>query len=414
MPGRDNKTGSISAYRYRMIIPLDIRAGLPSASALPRLSKCPASWRLSRQALRHGMGDNSNPASDSGHKIHRWLETFAAADWDAMTDDERETGTKCYVQAEEIIANWGGENVSAYPREHERRLWLFGDGRVTPTPALPDTPIFSGAPDVVVHAPYRACIVDFKTGRGDYEPARGNAQLLGLAVLVKGWTSARSIRVALIQPWVGPPSIADYDGAALDQAKAQLLELLVHIEQPDLVPTPGDWCKYCPAKTICPALTHELAMLSDPSLTSEETKEAIAESAGDLDARRLGDYLHTAKRVQWMIDALKDEAKRRIEACDPSAPIGWTLREGAKTREVNDPVRVFEILNARFEVTQAEMSAAVKVSLPDLETTISKRTGIPKTRVVMKIADACGPLITYGRKAPSLVEDKPKLVEAQS
>jgi hypothetical protein len=242
-------------------------------------------------------------------------------------------------------------------------------------------------------------------------PAKGNLQLAALAVLVAGWTGARSVRVALIQPLAGPPSVADYDGEELDKTRADLLRLLDHIEQPGLVPHPGDHCRFCPARIICPALTHELAMLSDPSLTPEETKEAIAESAGDLDAKRLGDYLHTAKRVQWMIDALKDEAKRRIEACDPSAPIGWSLREGAKTREVNDPVRVFEILNTTFEVSQAEMSAAVKVSLPDLESCISKRTGIPKTRVAMRVADACGPLITYGRKAPSLVEDKPKLIE---
>jgi hypothetical protein len=393
-----------------MTIP-DIRAGLPSASILGRLSNCPASWHLGWLATKQGIGSNhSSFAADSGHRIHKWLETSDEIDWQALTEDEQITARACAKHATTIIDEWNeGGN---YQRRHEHRLWLYDDGAVVPLRAL-GKPIFSGAADVIVinEDNSRACILDFKTGRGDYVPAKGNLQLAALAVLVAGWTGARSVRVALIQPLAGPPSVADYDGEELDKTRADLLRLLDHIEQPGLVPHPGDHCRFCPARIICPALTHELAMLSDPSLTPEETKEAIAESAGDLDAKRLGDYLHTAKRVQWMIDALKDEAKRRIEACDPSAPIGWSLREGAKTREVNDPVRVFEILNTTFEVSQAEMSAAVKVSLPDLESCISKRTGIPKTRVAMRVADACGPLITYGRKAPSLVEDKPKLIE---
>jgi hypothetical protein len=388
----------------------DPRAGLPSASALPRLSKCAASWRLAQQATRQGIGNNSSAASDSGHRIHRWLETSDEIDWAALTEDEQVTARACAKHATTIIDEWNdGGN---YQRRHEHRLWLYDDGAVVSLRSL-GKPIFSGAADVIVinEDNSRAAILDFKTGRGDYEPAKGNLQLAALAVLVAGWTGARSVRVALIQPLAGPPSVADYDGEELDKTRADLLRLLDHIEEPGLVPHPGDHCQFCAAKPICPALTHELAMLSDPSLTSEETKEAIAESAGDLDAKRLGDYLHTAKRVQWMIDALKDEAKRRIEACDPSAPIGWTLRPGAKTREVNDSLKAFEILNARFGLTQEEMAAACKVSLPTIETTVAKRTDIPKTRVSLRIADALGPLIVIGQKAPSLVEDKPKLIE---
>lgn len=389
-----------------MTIP-DIRAGLPSASILGRLSRCAASWHLGWVAAKRGVGNRASWASDSGSKIHRWLETKDDLDWNLLTDDEQDTARRCAHQAEQVIADWGHADP-ALPREHERRLWLYADGTVLPGHAdAAAPPIFSGAADVMVIGDGRAAVLDFKTGRSDYEPAPGNPQLLGLAVLLSSWLDIRHIRVALIQPWAGPPSIADYDGAALDEAKAQLLDLLTHIEQPGLTPVPGDWCHYCPAKPICPATRRELAMLSDPL----NTQEAIEEYVGDLDGPDLGRILTFAKRAEWTIRAARDEARRRLECADPGAPPGWALREGAKTREVNDALRAFEILNAHFDVTQAEMSAACKVSLPDLEASVSKRTGIPKARVQVKIADACGPLITYGRKAPSLVEDKPKLLE---
>jgi hypothetical protein len=216
----------------------DPRAGLPSASALPRLSKCGASWRLSQEAIRQGIVNRQSASSDSGHKIHRWLETQADADWQALTDDERETATKCYAQAEWVIADWGGE-VAGCLAEREKRLWLFADGRVASTAVLDADPVFSGAADLIVHGDRRALVIDFKSGRSEYEPAPGNQQLLGLSVLVAGWTGARNIRVALVQPLAGPPSIADYDGPALDQAKTQLLALLEYIKTPNLIPQPG-------------------------------------------------------------------------------------------------------------------------------------------------------------------------------
>jgi hypothetical protein len=389
-----------------MNAPPDPRAGLPSASMLGRLSHCAASWQLSRQAVRQGIGNHSNSASDSGHRIHKWLETHGAAEWGALSEDEKETASRCYEQAEQIIADWGAE-IDGCLAHREQRLWLFADGRVASTPSvLGEAPaLFSGCADLIVHGTEsRACIVDYKTGRGDYEPAAGNAQLLGLAVLVAGWAGARGIRVALVQPWAGPPSIADFDGAALDEAKAQLLELLAHIEQPGLTPTPGDWCHYCPARAgVCPVTTNELVMLANPLDTPEAIEEFIRE---EYDGPKLARILAIARRAKWTIAAAEAEAKRRIEAADPGAPPGWTLREGAKTREVTNLEETFALLavDPVINLTAEEMRGACSLSLPTLEQAISKRSLIPKPKVAMRIADVLGPLVSYGRKAPSLVE----------
>lgn len=171
-------------------------------------------------------------------------------------------------------------------------------------------------------------------------------------------------------------------------------------------------CQYCIAKLICPATTHELVMLADP-LNSPEAIEAFVE---DLDGPKLGRILSVAKRAEWTIAAARTEARRRIEACDPGSPPGWTLREGAKTREVTDLEETFARLavDPVINLTAEEMRGACSLSLPTLEQTVSKRSQIPKPKVATLIAEVLGPLVSYGRKAPSLVEQKPELEEAQS
>lgn len=387
---------------------LDPRAGLPSASSLPRLAKCGASWHLAKLATGQGIGNYATVSSDSGHRIHKWLETQGADKWDAMTDDEKETAARCYVQAEAVIAVWGGD-IDGCLAVRERRLWLYSGGAVAPWGRLGEEAIFSGCADLIVRgAEGRACIVDYKTGRSDYEPAPGNEQLLGLAVLVSGWTGARSIRVALVQPWAGPPSIADYDGAALDEAKAQLLDLLDHIEQPGLVPRPGDWCHFCPARGgICPATRNELAMLTDPTAS---TQESIAEAVKPLTADRLNNILHLAKRAEWTIEAAREEARRRIELNLPDAPPDFELREGAQTREVVNNEQFADLLGG--DLTRTEFFAHCKVSLPAIEATLAKKSRLPKRTVVIRLKNAAGTLISYGRKAASLVERKPALEAA--
>ena len=76
--------------------------------------------------------------------------------------------------------------------------------------------MITGQADVIARSGNRAIVIDYKTGRGETQPADSNAQLRGLAVLVALWYRSKgitldSVRVAIVAPWQGPPTVADFD-----------------------------------------------------------------------------------------------------------------------------------------------------------------------------------------------------------
>jgi len=73
----------------------DPRQGKPSASALPRLSKCAASWLLGKEARRQGIVEPENDDAASGTRIH---EALHLGDSTGLTADEAETFRRCTMQ----------------------------------------------------------------------------------------------------------------------------------------------------------------------------------------------------------------------------------------------------------------------------------------------------------------------------
>ncbi len=388
----------------------DPRMGLPSASALPRLSRCGASFLLAKEARRQGIAEQSNPDAESGTRIAL---AMATDDDGILSDAERDMVARMRRGREAVITQWLtdiGGNIGGVGESREARLWWNESGA---NQFRDDTAIFSGQADLVCvwippAGPGHACIIDEKSGRGEYVEAAGNAQLAGLAVLWSDFLGVRSARVAINQPWQGPPSVADFDGPALDEAKRQLLALLDHIQTPGLEPVPGDHCQYCAAKTICPALAAEVRVVATVSFAKERIGEALAL----LDGNGLSRLLDIGKRAEWTIAAARAEAKRRLAENSPDAPEGWILSNGAKTADVPNLQNAFGVLDAMLDVTADEMLAACKgLSLPNLAIAVGRRAGISQKQARERIENALGDLIERGQRAPSLVEAKPEAAE---
>ena len=88
----------------------DIRKGKPSASALPRLSKCNASWLLAKAAKEAGVEDKGNQWSHSGDRVHAWVETRSVDEWSVLSDDEQKTARKCENQIGNLVEDYFDEN----------------------------------------------------------------------------------------------------------------------------------------------------------------------------------------------------------------------------------------------------------------------------------------------------------------
>jgi len=191
----------------------DERERLPSASGMERLALCPGSFLLE---VERGEKTTSDDAA-LGNRIHDWLAWRNVQ----LAPEEQELADACDAQANQLMTEW--RCTGDAPKVEiirEQRLWARDADGLERT--------WSGKPDVVIIAEdpatgtRRALVVDYKTGRGDVTEAAGNMQLRALAVLVAEEFNVTEVRVAIVQPLAGRPTVCDYDDIALAVAKVEI------------------------------------------------------------------------------------------------------------------------------------------------------------------------------------------------
>lgn len=355
----------------------DPRHGVPSCSSFERLAACPRSFTLSI-----GQPDTRSADAESGTRIHKWLETQEAPEWEALNAAEQETAERCYEQREAIVRDWCAAGGGPVTVVRERRLGMTLLGNVVDvTPESKARFVFTGQADLtLVEDIGRALVIDYKTGRGDAPVAKDNPQLRGLAALVARRHKCTQVTVAIVQPWAGPPSVAVFDFSAIEKAVAWSVGLSKQaVEGEGLAPVAGDWCQYCAAKSVCPAIRE--AATSAPDALSVETlpadpdvaKSALVARAVELPADELARLLKGRRLVQWYLNAI--EAAARIRLGNGESIPGFALKETRGKRDLSDAQQAFGKL-APLGITAADMLAACTASLPRLETAVRKRSGI--------------------------------------
>lgn len=369
------------------------RFGVPSCSALDRLEKCPGSWSLSLEAERQGLVPPTGPEAESGNRIHRWLETGADEDWNALTLAEQDTAERCLRQRDEVVREWEMSlpDGAYFPLEYEfRERRFFFDGQESGEVAADTkaTPIVTGAPDVLIIGESlkdQTCILilDYKTGPGAVAHAVENAQLRGLAAIAARFSSRPvKIRVAIIQPLCGPPSVADYGAKELEAALAWLLRVVSastvrHID----FTKAGDHCQYCPARAICPTLRdtakeQPLALIQD-GLPPDNQQSAMIARALDLPGDDIAHALRQLRLLNIYAAAIKAAARMKLERGE--AVPGYELREVEGPRKIEDPSKAAAAVAPLLANAEGGSAAAIlraaKLSAKTLTDEIRKASG---------------------------------------
>ena len=233
----------------------DVRRGLPSASAMHRISKCPGSVALINRLRDEGkLYQLINHWMNSGTKIHQWLavrsqpnenEKLAEIEKE-MTPVELSSGRKCEALRQEIIAAWRDANkiVTAPNLFIEQRLW-YRQGIL---------PRFSAQADFIADNSYRALIINYKTGRLEADSAADNLQLrTEVVAFAHNWPGIREIEAAIVEPlvtWQNERVV--YSGDTLLEAENHILAIADAALWQSHERYPGQWCVNCPARANCP------------------------------------------------------------------------------------------------------------------------------------------------------------------
>jgi hypothetical protein len=354
----------------------DDRLGLPSASSMDRILACPGSF-----ALEARCPEDETEAS----KVGTWIHEALAGSKAQLVGTPRETYEKCIEITNKILeahSFWGADQYT------EIRLWFHADdGRA----------LFSGKPDRVYlqHRPLgignsRALIVDYKTLYGEHEEAPSNMQLRALAVLVARRYKVGSVIVALVQPNVSPQfTIAEYGPTDLAQSMDQILAG-IKAATPEARRTPGDHCKWCKAKTICPEAARQVEKFVD---------EVASLGVAKMTPKERGETLNKIKFIGTILDPVWDEIKAML-IVDPGSVDGWRVKEGNRRRVIEDARAAYG--KVAHLIGPQEFNEACSVSIGDLESVIKAHTGGTGAAVKALVNTLLGDLITIKQNAPSI------------
>jgi hypothetical protein len=322
-----------------------------TCSSLDRIFQCPGSWNLEQQVPVNE--DDSSLEAQSGVRIHAAL--AGEIEKTILTAEEREIYDTCISLTSEVLPG----KIYGSKYSVERRLFWKLRGET----------ILSGRFDALWEGSEKDTIIDYKTGRGDVPPANQNWQMRGLAVLRDinyNLDDDKTVEVAIIQP-LGTPQVTRclYTQDDLLTAHGEIWRLLTTAYDKDAPRRPSESaCKYCRAKAICPeaqGIVTSLARVED----GEDKLSLIS-------AEDLGELLEACFIAPKIIDAIKAEAKLRIEAGEK---FGWHLKPGVERETITDVLTVYTRLSTLDGITQQEFIKVLKATKKDVKDLLRNSTG---------------------------------------
>lgn len=174
-------------------------------------------------------------------------------------------------------------------------------------------------------------MLDHKTGMEDFSRPDEKHQLLALGAAVMRWRGAKEMILGVLHaPRRGMPKVYS-EKVKLSELKdfeTKLGQGLSRIGDGSM--RPGPWCKWCPARSICPAQDAELLSKADDVLTGLTAAGGALStqgvSANDVSIvkvkpilglsreRQLGHLYDVIRLGQRMIERCRDEIKKEIIA----------------------------------------------------------------------------------------------------
>lgn len=322
---------------------LDERGGHPSASAVSRLMACPGSKRLCANAPSLA----SDPDAERGTRIHKALETQDER-WVPDVDDKEIWRDCMEIECKLLSEMWPGPQPGPTPKVfREERIWLVNDSF---------DQYFSGKLDVFYLHQGEALIIDFKSLWGDHDKPSVNAQLRSCVVLLadRYRKSIQRIRTVIAQPNRQPMPPCDYTLGDIFEAGVWLHEILDAAEKPDAPLNPGDHCRWCPARTICPVV--------DKAVTSLAVKHRWEVATPDERAMRIPLLKLGIKLATEELRAYKEGLR-----ADPNFVAGYTIAPGRIDKPVTDIVELYRRTVGAGLMTAEAFMACCSVTKGKLE-----------------------------------------------
>lgn len=262
-----------------------------------------------------------------------------------------------------LVPRQMGEHVTDYiklVRDYAKGGVLMVERKVDFSPVI-DQPNSFGTADAIIIHPNRMTVIDLKYGMGVKVDAEENPQhmLYALGALNDYGMLADFEEVVLVvhQPRLNHVSewaisVADLEawGEKAKTASATVLGAFADHMNVDATNWHADYllpgekqCRFCRAKSTCPALRNAVEPYVGNVASEDEFKSFLAEVEPDI----VADLMDKAEMAEMLIKAVRAEVERRLFSGQDVR--GYKLVEGRKgNRAWSDAAKVEELLKKKF------------------------------------------------------------------
>ena len=306
-----------------------------SPSSLQRVHDCPGSYRLCKQAP----APERSPEADEGTMLH---ERVVSGDLSGLDSEQ--------TAAVESCLNFLKELKERREKEGKKLLQFFFEEPVT-VQDKDGNIVTSGTVDVIlIWDDGSADIIDWKFGRNLVIEAANNYQLAPYSLAVMQKFAVNPVTAHIYQPRLYHHSEYTFRNQA--NILSNIESIICKATAPELVLNPGEsQCRYCPAKSICPAFSAAFSALAVESESRDLSNPAV-----------LLDWWNKAQVVEKMVKELKD---RVTDYCREHGSLGdWQLVERAGKREITNTVELCSRLDKL--ITASEWRSCNSVNLGKL------------------------------------------------
>lgn len=262
----------------------DPRKGLTSASSFADDKACLGRRRLINSLPPEFIAGPANEAETNfGNEVHRALET---GDFSKLEGDAYDTYAAVMTGEEQLLTEWTLNNQIEVITKHgrEERFWIkFPNGEDAASAQLDRYWIGDNG---------HALVVDVKSLFAPHLPrAEESWQLKMQAVAISTKHGCDKIRVAYNCPNKFGRKLDwhDFNLQDLQRFAAEIYFACYMMAQPDAPRVPGDACRYCPARAVCPEAA-SYSML--PSV--------VAGVAADLTKQQIRNKVATLTPADWV------------------------------------------------------------------------------------------------------------------
>jgi len=261
-------------------------------------------------------------------------------------------------------------------------------------------------------------VIDFKYGAGVPVEVKHNTQLIyyALAAAINYDYNFETVRMIIIQPRAfhedGPIRETKMGVNLLQQYETLFKNAIQICEKPNPPLKAGEWCRWCPAKLLCPEISSKA--MQEAQIVFDEVEEEITHlPVESIPAQNLGRTLKTAELLEVWIEALKDHAFNQAKAGVKIE--GYKLVEKRSTRKWFDAAKVEKAAYKKYKdliFTKPELlsPAQFEKATGDKDFVFKNTTAISSGITLVPESDKRQEIKNVV-DVFSAVEDKPLLVE---